>query len=319
MTYHRPNDARSASVEATFDLEDISALKATDYSIKVTDAAATPPTFEVTRKDDGSLVDFEFEDTSDTLSFGGVNVVFTDFNTAQNGDRFEVQPVRRAAGGMDSNITDLDKIAAASLVEREGDLEISQLTAASGAFSANESYELSVDDTGKLTVTATTAATITKNGTVFDPATELLAVGDTISIDGLSFTLDAFPTAGEASLAISRSDASAGDNRNALSLQNMQAESIVGGSASVSGAYASIVSDVGNRTNIIQVNLDARQGLTDQLKAVQQSESGVSLDEEAANLIRFQQYYQANARVIDTASNIFDTILGSILTYEPFQ
>ena len=90
----------------------------------------------------------------------------------------------------------------------------------------------------------------------------------------------------------------------------MQAESIVGGSASVSGAYASIVSDVGNRTNIIQVNLDARQGLTDQLKAVQQSESGVSLDEEAANLIRFQQYYQANARVIDTASNIFDTILG---------
>ncbi|NVF14535.1 flagellar hook-associated protein FlgK [Vreelandella maris] len=308
--YFNAENGGSASVEATFDLEGVSALKATDYSIKVTDAAATPPTFEVTRKDDGSLVDFEFEDTSDTLSFGGVNVVFTDFNTAQNGDRFEVQPVRRAAGGMDSNITDLDKIAAASLVEREGDLEISQLTAASGAFSANESYELSVDDTGKLTVTATTAATITKNGTVFDPATEFLAVGDTISIDGLSFTLDALPTAGEASLAISRSDASAGDNRNALSLQNMLAESIVGGSASVSGAYASIVSDVGNRTNIIQVNLDARQGLTDQLKAVQQSESGVSLDEEAANLIRFQQYYQANARVIDTASNIFDTILG---------
>ena len=73
---------------------------------------------------------------------------------------------------------------------------------------------------------------------------------------------------------------------------------------------AAIVSDVGNRTNIVQVNLDARQGLTDQLNAVQQSESGVNLDEEAANLIRFQQYYQANARVIDTASTIFDTILG---------
>ena len=58
------------------------------------------------------------------------------------------------------------------------------------------------------------------------------------------------------------------------------------------------------------MNLDARQGLTDQLRAVQQSESGVNLDEEAANLIRFQQFYQANARVIDTASNIFDTILG---------
>ena len=59
-----------------------------------------------------------------------------------------------------------------------------------------------------------------------------------------------------------------------------------------------MVSDVGNRTNIVQVNLDAQQGLTDQLKAVQQSESGVNLDEEAANLIRYQQFYQANAKVI---------------------
>ncbi|MGM0639184.1 MAG: flagellar basal body rod C-terminal domain-containing protein, partial [Pseudomonadota bacterium] len=43
---------------------------------------------------------------------------------------------------------------------------------------------------------------------------------------------------------------------------------------------------------------------------VQQSESGVNLDEEAANLLRYQQFYAANARVIDTASTIFDTILG---------
>ncbi|TVP50479.1 MAG: flagellar hook-associated protein FlgK, partial [Halomonas sp.] len=72
----------------------------------------------------------------------------------------------------------------------------------------------------------------------------------------------------------------------------------------------SIVSDVGNRTNITQVNLEARQGLTDQLRAVQQSESGVNLDEEAANLIRYQQFYQANARVIDTAGILMDTILN---------
>ena len=67
---------------------------------------------------------------------------------------------------------------------------------------------------------------------------------------------------------------------------------------------------MGNRTNVVKVNLDARQGLTDQLRAVQQSESGVSLDEEAANLIRYQQFYQANARVIDTAGTIMDTILN---------
>nr|WP_328732316.1 flagellar basal body rod C-terminal domain-containing protein [Halomonas azerica] len=107
-------------------------------------------------------------------------------------------------------------------------------------------------------------------------------------------------------------EASPGDNRNVLELQDLQSKPIVGGNASVSSAYGGIVSDVGNRTNITQVNLDARQGLTDQLRAVQQSESGVNLDEEAANLIRYQQYYQANARVIDSATTIMDTILGAV-------
>ncbi|WP_243470570.1 flagellar hook-associated protein FlgK [Vreelandella lionensis] len=135
------------------------------------------------------------------------------------------------------------------------------------------------------------------------------ATGATI----LSFTVDELPsngtTSGVAFTGITGTTGP-GDNRNALALQDLQNELTVGGSASFSGAYGAIVSDVGNQTNIAQVNLDARQGLTDQLRAVQQSESGVNLDEEAANLIRFQQFYQANARVISTASTIFDTILG---------
>lgn len=135
------------------------------------------------------------------------------------------------------------------------------------------------------------------------------ATGNTI----LSFTIDELPSNGTTSgvtFTGITGTTGPGDNRNALTLQNLQSELTVGGSASFSGAYGAMVSDVGNQTNIAQVNLDARQGLTDQLRAVQQSESGVNLDEEAANLIRFQQFYQANARVIDTASSIFDTILG---------
>lgn len=135
------------------------------------------------------------------------------------------------------------------------------------------------------------------------------ATGETI----LSFTIDELPSNGTTSgvtfTGLSGSTGP-GDNRNALALQNLQSEATVGVNATFSGAYGAMVSDVGNRTNITQVNLDARQGLTDQLRAVQQSESGVNLDEEAANLIRFQQFYQANARVIDTASTIFDTLLG---------
>ncbi|MEL7967123.1 flagellar hook-associated protein FlgK [Vreelandella neptunia] len=307
--YFNANNDGNASVKVAIDPDNIDALRATDYSIKVTDAVSTPPTFEVIRKDNGSEVETSFDAASNTLSFGGVNVEFVDLNTAQTGDRFEVQPVRQAAGGMDSAIVDLDKIAAARLIEREGDLDISKLTAASGAFASSDEYNLDVDGAGNLTVLPATTVTVTRGDTVLATGTALEA-GDKISIDGLGFTLDALPSTGSASLTISRSDASAGDNRNALALQNLQSQDVVGGRASVSGAYAAIVSDVGNRTNIVQVNLDARQGLTDQLNAVQQSESGVNLDEEAANLIRFQQYYQANARVIDTASTIFDTILG---------
>ena len=149
---------------------------------------------------------------------------------------------------------------------------------------------------------------------------DTLAVGERLTIKDdatgntiLSFTIDELPSNGTTSgvtFTGITGTTGPGDNRNALTLQNLQSELTVGGSASFSGAYGAMVSDVGNQTNIAQVNLDARQGLTDQLRAVQQSESGVNLDEEAANLIRFQQFYQANARVIDTASTIFDTILG---------
>ncbi|WP_444984294.1 flagellar hook-associated protein FlgK [Halomonas mongoliensis] len=105
-------------------------------------------------------------------------------------------------------------------------------------------------------------------------------------------------------------DGGSGDNRIALQMQRLQDEPIVGGNASLTQAYSGIVNEVGNRTSVVQANLEARQGITDQLRAVQQSESGVNLDEEAANLLRFQQFYAANARVIDTASTLFDTLLG---------
>lgn len=132
--------------------------------------------------------------------------------------------------------------------------------------------------------------------------------GDEITVDGVTLTLGALEDGQTLSLDIN--GAGSGDNRNALALQDLQRSELVGGSASVNEAYASMVSDVGNRTNITQVNLEAQNGLTEQLRGVQQSESGVNLDEEAANLIRYQQFYQANTKVIQTASTVFDTILG---------
>ncbi|MGP8289896.1 flagellar hook-associated protein FlgK [Vreelandella zhanjiangensis] len=315
--YANEKNIGNADVTVTFDADNIDQLKATDYTVRFEGNAPV-----VTRNDTGQVVEFDQEawDNGNELKFGGISVEFN--GNTQAGDRFEIQPVRRAGNGMEVNIADVDKIAAGDAglddeggsplnsFKSTGNLDVSGLSTASGAFSENKKYQLRVDEEGTLTLTPD--ARITVDGAVFDAAEDKLSAGDTVVIDGISFTLDELP--GEdatATLTVSQNIiAATGDNRNALALQELQSKSVVGGSASVSGAYASIVSDVGNRTNITQVNLDARQGLTDQLRAVQQSESGVNLDEEAANLIRYQQYYMANARVIDTAGTIMDTILN---------
>ncbi len=225
--YSFPRNTSGEEVtEATFDAANIDKLRATDYTVRF-DSAGEP---QVIRKDNNQAVPVdEISWDNDVLSFGGITLTFS--GPPNPGDRYEVQPVRRVAANFESQISELDKIAAAQPLNPED-----------------------------------------------DPADWIMS--------------------------------GTGDNRNALALQNLQSKALVGGRATFSQAYGGMVSDVGNQTNIVKVNLDARQGLTDQLKAVQQSESGVNLDEEAANLIRFQQFYMANARVIDTASTVFDTILG---------
>jgi flagellar hook-associated protein 1 FlgK len=319
---HKGNSDPDLLTSVAFDPETVDKLRATDYTVSF-DENLDPV---VTRNDNGQVLSSTDPDSanyvdvtgwtggagngSGEITFGGVTLSFSSGNNVQEGDSFEIQPVRRAANGMDTNIADLDKIAAASFVETQGDLDVGKVSIAEGAFAdVDEAYSITVNKDGSFSVENPATATITINGT--EPtAGQTLNPDDRIQIGDIAFTLNELPEADNTNLSITLSDASSGDNRNALALQNLQSESIVGASATVSGAYASIVSDVGNRTNITEVNLDARQGLTDQLTAVQQSESGVNLDEEAANLIRYQQYYQANARVIDTAGTLMDTILN---------
>ena len=82
------------------------------------------------------------------------------------------------------------------------------------------------------------------------------------------------------------------------------------GTATFNGAYSQIVSEVGNRAMAVKVAATTQDSVTSQIKASQQAISGVNQDEETANLLMFQQMYQANAKVIQTASTIFDAILG---------
>ncbi|WP_133491418.1 flagellar hook-associated protein FlgK [Alcanivorax sp. 24] len=212
--YSHADNTGTATLSVAFG--DAGDLTTSDYTVTVVDPATGE--FAITRKDNGETVNATL-DANNQLSFGGVVVTIDDPTQLVANDRFEVQPTRYAAGGMEMLIRDTAEIAAGSA-------------------------------------------------------------------------------------------AGSGNNENALALQELQNQSLVSGNATFSQAYASLVGDVGNRTNIVKVNLAAQQGLQEQLSAVQQSVSGVDLNEEATNLIRFQQYFQANAKVIEVGSTVLDSILG---------
>jgi flagellar hook-associated protein 1 FlgK len=67
---------------------------------------------------------------------------------------------------------------------------------------------------------------------------------------------------------------------------------------------------VGSKTHELNINSEAQNILYGQAKAQREAVSGVNLDEEAADLVRFQQAYKANAQVIGAASEMFDTLIG---------
>jgi flagellar hook-associated protein 1 FlgK len=100
------------------------------------------------------------------------------------------------------------------------------------------------------------------------------------------------------------------DGRNALTLAQLQTQHTMSGqTASYQDAYARLVSETGNKTRQLQVSSDAQQNLLAQAQASRDSLSAVNLDEEAANLIRYQQAYQASAKAFQIGASLFDTIL----------
>ena len=101
------------------------------------------------------------------------------------------------------------------------------------------------------------------------------------------------------------------DARNALALGELQTQlTVAGGTSSFQSSYAQLVSSVGNKTREIGVTRNAQESLRDQSVAAREAMSGVNLDEEAANLLKYQQAYQAAARVMQIGSQLFEELLA---------
>ncbi|WP_380181663.1 flagellar hook-associated protein FlgK [Kalamiella sp. sgz302252] len=156
---------------------------------------------------------------------------------------------------------------------------------------------------------------------------------NTLSFDGLQLTVSGTPTAkdsflvkpvanvitnmsvnitDEAKIAAADADNGVSNNNNAQSLLDLQTKKVINGSSTITQGYASMVADIGNKTSNLETTSTTQSNVVTQLTNQQQSVSGVNLDEEYGNLTRYQQYYTANAQILQTAQTIFNALIGAV-------
>jgi flagellar hook-associated protein 1 FlgK len=104
-----------------------------------------------------------------------------------------------------------------------------------------------------------------------------------------------------------------GDNTIALGLAALEKKSVLlNGKTTFSDAYGQLVSKVGALTHSAKVSRSAQEVLLNQATEARENVAGVNLDEEAANLIKFQNSYQAAAQAISVAQSLFDSLIGAV-------
>jgi flagellar hook-associated protein 1 FlgK len=135
--------------------------------------------------------------------------------------------------------------------------------------------------------------------------------GAPIVINGSEFTVSGSPLAGDR-FTLEANFGASGDNRNGLLMGDLQSQNVLdGGTVSIISSYGELVAGVGSATHQIQANLDAQTVVTKNAEDAHLSNSAVNVDEEAANLIRFQQAYQAAAQVVGIVNTLFESLLNA--------
>ncbi|HMM23474.1 MAG TPA: flagellar hook-associated protein FlgK [Pseudoxanthomonas mexicana] len=240
---------------------------------------------------------------ADPLVVNGIEVVLASGTPAAN-DRFLLQPTAGAAGNLGVAITDPGRIAAATPVKATTDLA----NTGSGKLSG-----LKLTDAANAGLLAPAdiefidATQYTINGTgpfAYTP-------GQTIAYNGWSVVLDGAPAAGD-TFSVGPTGANSSDNGNAKLLSNLDdARVLNGGTLTLNGAIGGLTTQVGSAARQADYSAQAQQVIHDQAQAARDAVSGVNLDEEAADLMRLQQAYQAASQIIATADTLFQSLLAA--------
>ena len=169
-----------------------------------------------------------------------------------------------------------------------------------------------VPDTYTITFTSPTAYQVT-NAAATVVATGTYTSGTAIAFSGVQVKLTGTPAAGDTFTVSSNSAANTGDNSNVFAMINALSTSTLDGSTtSLSGAANNLVSQVGVVTQQAQANASAQQTVNQSAVDARSSVTGVNLDEEAANLLQYQQAYQACAQMIQTSGTVFNSLITAI-------
>lgn len=278
-----------------------------------------------------------------TLSFADASGVNQGFQVQLSalpaaGDRFTLQPTRRGAADFGETLQSADQLAFAgsaraeattnnrgtgtigqpSLVNGPSPIDITDLQDLFGTTGRKLTFD---STTNTLTGTLPPGATLS----YVSPSTTALTPGQTNTLRlnytdpstnnsyTYEFTLSGIPQGGD-SFTLAFNTKGTADNRNGLALVGLQTKQTVNigaTSATYNDSYSALVEKVGALTSQVRVNAAASEAVQTQAQDSRDSLSGVSLDEEAASLIRFQQYYNANAQVIQVARALFDTLIGA--------
>lgn len=327
-------------------ITDTTRLTTSDYEVEFTSATE----YVVRRVSDGTLFPTSpatYDITTvpapeiDGFSLGVASGTFA------AGDRFLVMPTRNAGSYIRADLKNPEELAFAAPLKAEtspanigtgtitqpillseldiydpaaqADLETSLRNApplrivmgAGGG--ATQSYEVvdingNVIDTGNIVPGQNNAITISVPA---NPPTVPAAFDYQVTISGRPETGDNF--------SVSFNTNGVSDNRNALNLVNLQNKAVIGVNpaapqttgSSFSDAYGDLVERVGTLTSQARVDGEATGAILKQATDNRDSISGVNLDEEAAKLIQFEQYYQASAQIIQVARNLFDTLINT--------
>jgi flagellar hook-associated protein 1 len=240
---------------------------------------------------------------------------------ADAGDNFLVRPTQNGAANFKLALTDGAQIAAAAPIATSVPLTNSG-TGKISAGAVDKNYlasplagpvTLAYDKaTGTLSgFPAGQNVSMTVNGTTtaYPAGTNPpFQDGASYTVAGMSFTMNGAPGNGDKFTIAPNTGL--GDTRNAGLMGDLQSKNILdGGKATYQSAYATLVSTIGNKTREVQANAAAAAAQLTQAEAVANNVSGVNLDEEAANLLKYQQAYQASGKVMQIADTIFNALL----------